>query len=210
MSVVECGSVLLFTYPTVVKYTFEVLVGYFTSVLELVCYFILLVQRPRFQANIKRTTLLHLQWVRKVFRPLYIFHSLFHCSHLLKSKKLILFLINKLSTPSWQKKTEKKCRHFCKFIKKEKLKYLMVIMATLDNEYIYFYILHTLDMLVLINIIAFFFSSLFYFLQCGIVTFAQVTYVSTSSILTRESRLFVYFKIGLCFTISCHCRYYGI
>ena len=26
-----------------------------------------------------------IQWVRKVFRPLYIFHSLFHCSHLLQS-----------------------------------------------------------------------------------------------------------------------------
>ncbi len=27
----------------------------------------------------------HIQWVRKVFRPPYIFHSLLYCSHLLKS-----------------------------------------------------------------------------------------------------------------------------
>ena len=30
-----------------------------------------------------------IQWVRKVFRRLYIFHSLFHCTHLLKSNKFI-------------------------------------------------------------------------------------------------------------------------
>ncbi len=31
------------------------------------------------------------QWVRKVFRPPYIFHSLLYCSHLLKSFKFIFF-----------------------------------------------------------------------------------------------------------------------
>ncbi len=33
----------------------------------------------------------HIQWVRKVFRPPYIFHSLLYCSHLLKSFKFIFF-----------------------------------------------------------------------------------------------------------------------
>ncbi len=34
---------------------------------------------------------MYVQWVRKVFRPPYIFHSLLYCSHLLKSFKLIFF-----------------------------------------------------------------------------------------------------------------------
>jgi len=38
-----------------------------------------------------------------------------------------------LSTPSWQKKTIK-CRHFCKFIKKEKPKYHMVISISLIQK----------------------------------------------------------------------------
>ena len=67
-----------------------------------------------------------IQWVQKVFKTLYIFHSLFHCSHLLKSKKFILFLINVHSAPHLDRKKQK-CRNFCKFIKKEKLKYHMVI-----------------------------------------------------------------------------------
>jgi len=62
-----------------------------------------------------------IQWVRKVFRPLYMVHSLFHCSHLLKSKMFILFLIIVHSAPRLDRKN-KKCRNFCKFIKKEKLK----------------------------------------------------------------------------------------
>jgi len=52
-------------------------------------------------------------------------HSLFHCSHLLKSKKFILFLINVHSTPHLDRKKQK-CRNVCTFIKKEKLKYHMV------------------------------------------------------------------------------------
>jgi len=52
--------------------------------------------------------------------------SLFHCSNLLKSKKLIIFLIIVHSAPHLDRKNQK-CRHFCKFIKKEKLKYHMVI-----------------------------------------------------------------------------------
>jgi len=64
-----------------------------------------------------------IQRVRKVFRPLYIFHSLFHCSHLLKSKKFILFLINVHSAPHLDRKN----RNVNNFIKKEKLKYHMVI-----------------------------------------------------------------------------------
>ncbi len=33
----------------------------------------------------------YIQWVWKVFRPPYIFHSLLYCSHLLKSFKFIFF-----------------------------------------------------------------------------------------------------------------------
>ena len=56
----------------------------------------------------------------------FTFFTLFHCSHLLKSKKLILFLINIHSAPQLdRKKTES--RNVCKFIKIEKLKYHMVI-----------------------------------------------------------------------------------
>jgi len=65
-------------------------------------------------------------WVRKVFRPLSIVHSLFHCSHLLKSKKSILFLVNKHSASHLDRKKQK-CRNFRKFIKKDKLKYHLVI-----------------------------------------------------------------------------------
>ena len=46
--------------------------------------------------------------------------------YLLKSKKFILFLINVFSAPHLDRK-KLKCRNFCKFIKKEKLKYHMVI-----------------------------------------------------------------------------------
>jgi len=64
------------------------------------------------------------EWVLKVFRTLYSLHSLFHCSHFLKSKKFILFLIN-VSLHFDRKKH--KWRHFCKCIKKEKPKYHTVI-----------------------------------------------------------------------------------
>ncbi len=33
----------------------------------------------------------NIQWVRKVFRPPYIVHSLLYCSHLLKSFKFFFF-----------------------------------------------------------------------------------------------------------------------
>jgi len=78
------------------------------------------------QSNIQ-----NIQWVRKVFRPLYVCHSLFHCSQLLKSKKFHLFLINVHSAPHLDRKKQK-CKNFCKFIKKEKLKYHMVKMNFLD------------------------------------------------------------------------------
>ncbi len=42
---------------------------------------------PTFKSSLKT----HLQWVRKVFRPPSIFHSLLYCSHLLKSFKFIFF-----------------------------------------------------------------------------------------------------------------------
>ncbi len=67
-----------------------------------------------------------IQWVRKVFRPPYIFHSLLYCSHLLKSFKFIFFLINVHTAPHIERKTQN-CWHFCRFIKKEKLKYHMVL-----------------------------------------------------------------------------------
>ncbi len=46
-----------------------------------------------FKLILKRTKndSLYIQWVRKVFRPPYIFHSLLYCSHLLKSFKFIFF-----------------------------------------------------------------------------------------------------------------------
>ncbi len=68
----------------------------------------------------------YIQWVRKVFRPPYIFHSLLYCSHLLKSFKFIFFLINVHTAPHIDRKTQN-CWHFCRFIKKEKLKYHMVL-----------------------------------------------------------------------------------
>jgi len=55
-----------------------------------------------------------------------IVHSLFHCSHLLKSKKFILFLINVHSAPHLDRKKQK-WRNLCKFIKIEKGKYRMVV-----------------------------------------------------------------------------------
>ncbi len=69
---------------------------------------------------------IYIQWVRKVFRPPYIFHSLLYCSHLLKSFKFIFFLINVHTAPHTDRKTQN-CWHFCRFIKKEKLKYHMVL-----------------------------------------------------------------------------------
>ncbi len=67
-----------------------------------------------------------IQWVRKVFRPPYIFHSLLYCSHLLKSFKFILF--SSLMYTQHPILTEKhNCWHFCRFIKKDKLKYHMVL-----------------------------------------------------------------------------------
>ncbi len=42
---------------------------------------------------------LNIQWVRKVFRPPYIFRSLLYCSHLLKSFKFIFFPQCTHSTP---------------------------------------------------------------------------------------------------------------
>ncbi len=47
-----------------------------------------------------------IQWVRKVFRPPYIFHSLLYCSHLLKSFKFIFFLINVHTAPHIDRKTQ--------------------------------------------------------------------------------------------------------
>ncbi len=69
---------------------------------------------------------IYIQWVRKVFIPPYIFHSLLYCSHLLKSFKFIFFLINVHTAPHIDRKTQN-CWHFCRFIKKEKLKYHMVL-----------------------------------------------------------------------------------
>ncbi len=69
---------------------------------------------------------IYIQWVRKVFRPPYIFHSLLYCSHLLKSFKFIFFLINVHTAPHIDRKTQN-CWRFCRFIKKEKLKYHMVL-----------------------------------------------------------------------------------
>ncbi len=69
---------------------------------------------------------LHIQWVQKVFRPPSIFHSMLYCSHLLKSFKFIFFLINVHTAPHIDRKTQN-CWHFCRFIKKEKLKYHMVL-----------------------------------------------------------------------------------
>ncbi len=71
-------------------------------------------------------SILLIQWVQKVFRPPYIFHSLLYCSHLLKPFKFILFLINVHTAPHIDRKTQN-CWHFCRFIKKEKLKYHMVL-----------------------------------------------------------------------------------
>ncbi len=48
----------------------------------------------------------YLQWVRKVFRPPSIFHSLLYCSHLLKSFKFIFFLINVHTAPHIDRKTQ--------------------------------------------------------------------------------------------------------
>ncbi len=67
-----------------------------------------------------------IQWLRKVFRPPSIFHSLLYCSHLLKSFKFIFFLINVHTAPHIDRKTQN-CWHFCRFIKTEKLKYHMVL-----------------------------------------------------------------------------------
>ena len=63
-----------------------------------------------------------LQWVRKVFRPLYIFHSV--SLQPFAKIKTVHFICHQctLSTPSWHKKNQK-CRNFFKFIKKEKLKW---------------------------------------------------------------------------------------
>jgi len=46
---------------------------------------------------------LNIQWARKVFRPFLNVHSLFHCSHLLKSKIHFISHSCPLITPSWQK-----------------------------------------------------------------------------------------------------------
>jgi len=54
-----------------------------------------------------------IQWVRKVFRPPYIFHSLLYCSHLLKSFNFIFFL-NVNTAPHIDRKTQN-CWHFCWF-----------------------------------------------------------------------------------------------
>jgi len=54
----------------------------------------------------------NIQWEGKAFRLLYIF------CHLLKLKKLILFLINVHSAPHLDGKNQK-CRNVCKFMKKE-------------------------------------------------------------------------------------------
>ncbi len=55
-----------------------------------------------------------------------MFHYLLYCSHLLKSFKFIFFLINVHTAPHIDRKTQN-CWHFCRFIKKEKLKYHMVL-----------------------------------------------------------------------------------
>ena len=67
--------------------------------------------------NFQSCTLLHIQWVRKVFRPLQIFHSLLYCSHLLKSINFIFFLVHAHTAPNIVRKTQT-CRHFCRFITK--------------------------------------------------------------------------------------------
>ncbi len=51
--------------------------------------------------------------------------TLLYCSHLLKSFKFIFFL-SVHTAPHIDRKTQN-CWHFCKFIKKEKLKYHMVL-----------------------------------------------------------------------------------
>jgi len=58
--------------------------------------------------------------------PFKMFHSLFYCRHLLKAKKIILFLIIVHSAPHLDRQIQI-CRHFSKFIKKEKLNYQIVI-----------------------------------------------------------------------------------
>ncbi len=54
------------------------------------------------------------------------FFTLLYCSRLLKSFKFIFFLINVHTAPHIDRKTQN-CWHFCRFIKKEKLKYHMVL-----------------------------------------------------------------------------------
>ncbi len=49
---------------------------------------------------------IYTQWVRKVFRPPYIFHSLLYCNHMLKSFKFIFFLINVHTAPHIDRKTQ--------------------------------------------------------------------------------------------------------
>ncbi len=67
-----------------------------------------------------------IQWVQESIQTPLIFHSLLYCSHLLKSFKFIFFLINVHTAPHIDRKTQN-CWHFCRFIKKEKLKYHMVL-----------------------------------------------------------------------------------
>jgi len=51
--------------------------------------------------------IVYIQWVRKVFRPPYIFHSLLFCSsHLLKSFKFIFSLTIVLTAPHIDRKTQ--------------------------------------------------------------------------------------------------------
>ncbi len=58
--------------------------------------------------------------------PLKFFTLCYIGSHLLKSFKFIFFLINVHTAPHIDRKTQN-CWHFCRFIKKEKLKYHMVL-----------------------------------------------------------------------------------
>ncbi len=54
------------------------------------------------------------------------FFTLLYCSHLLKSFSSFFFLINVHTAPHIDRKP-RNCWHFCRFIKKEKLKYHMVL-----------------------------------------------------------------------------------
>ncbi len=96
---------------------------YYFPILFILCYSYIILQMPHVFEDIYIYIYIYIQ---KVFRPPYIFYSLLYCSHLLKSFKFIFFLINVHTAPHIYRKTQN-CWHFCRFIKKEKLKYHMVL-----------------------------------------------------------------------------------